>query len=111
LDTKAKDCGTYWLGGPEFTVEITSPFDRSRDKFDFYAKVGVQELMIVDRESWQLEFYRLSSGQLNQESVASVKNGQEFASLVLGLFFRLFSGKHRPLIEVKSGDRQQSWLV
>lgn len=34
-DTAAKNCGTYWLGGPDFAVEITSPHDRSREKLDF----------------------------------------------------------------------------
>ena len=40
---------TDWFGGPDLAVEILSPKDRSRKKFDFYAKVGVPELLLVDR--------------------------------------------------------------
>ena len=45
----AEDRETHWLGGPDFAVEIVSRDDRSRKKFDFYAKVGVRELLLVDR--------------------------------------------------------------
>ena len=41
--------GAYWLGGPDFAVEVISPDDRSREKFDFYARVGVRELLLIDR--------------------------------------------------------------
>ena len=37
----AEDRNTHWYGGPDFAVEIQSPYDRSREKFGFYAKVGV----------------------------------------------------------------------
>ena len=43
----AEDRNTHWYGGPDFAVEIQSPYDRSREKFGFYAKVGVRELMFV----------------------------------------------------------------
>src|SRR4051794_1448928 len=45
----AVDCDTFFFGGPDFVVEIASDFDRSREKFDFYASVGVHELLLVDR--------------------------------------------------------------
>ena len=48
----AEDRGTHWLGGPDFAVEVLSPDDRSRKKLDFYAKVGVRELLLVDRKPW-----------------------------------------------------------
>ena len=57
-DNPAEDRETHWYGGPDFAVEILSPFDRSREKFDFYAKVGVRELMLVARRPWKLELYR-----------------------------------------------------
>src|SRR5271166_994824 len=38
-DNPAEDRKTHWFGGPDFAVEIQSPFDRSREKFGFYAKV------------------------------------------------------------------------
>ncbi|MGO9918852.1 MAG: Uma2 family endonuclease, partial [Isosphaeraceae bacterium] len=54
-DNPAEDRKTHWFGGPDFAVEIQSPFDRSREKFGFYAKVGVRELMFVARRPWSLE--------------------------------------------------------
>src|SRR5687767_13719527 len=45
----AINCGTHWCGGPAWACEVLSPKDQSRDKFDFYAKVGVRELLLVDR--------------------------------------------------------------
>src|SRR5215210_581016 len=46
-DTKARNCDTFWLGGPDFTIEIVSSGDRGREKLDFYAKVAVRELLLV----------------------------------------------------------------
>ena len=60
-ETAAEDCGTHWLGGPDFAVEIVSPDDRTLDKLDFYAAVGTRELLVIDRNPWQLTLYRLSS--------------------------------------------------
>src|SRR5262249_5094249 len=60
----AQDCGTHWYGGPDFGVEIVSPHDRSREKLEFYARVGVRELLIIDRDPWGLELYRLRDGEL-----------------------------------------------
>src|SRR4051794_30367769 len=45
----AQDRGTHWLGGPDLAVEILSRGDRSRKKFAFYARIGVRELMLIDR--------------------------------------------------------------
>src|SRR6185312_8624088 len=33
----ASDCGPYFLGGPDWVCEVASDYDRSREKFDFYA--------------------------------------------------------------------------
>lgn len=48
--TSAINRGTFWLGGPDFAVEILSEGDRARAKLPFYAKVGVRELLFVDRD-------------------------------------------------------------
>lgn len=44
----AEDRGSRWLGGPDFAAEVVSLHDRSRKKFDFYAKVGVRDLLLVE---------------------------------------------------------------
>ena len=57
-DSPATLRDSYWLGGPDFAVEIVSPDDRSRDKLAFYAGVHTRELLIIDRGPWRLELYR-----------------------------------------------------
>src|SRR6478672_7918751 len=37
--SRAIDCDTFYFGGPDFVIEIASDYDRSREKFDFYARV------------------------------------------------------------------------
>ncbi|HEY2881611.1 MAG TPA: Uma2 family endonuclease [Pirellulales bacterium] len=110
-DTKAKNLGTHWCGGPDFTVEITSPADRTREKFDFYAQVGVRELLIVDRSPWKLELYKLTSGQLRLEGTSALADGNRLISELLGVTLRLVAGPARPMIEVAHAATGQSWLV
>lgn len=110
-NTKAKNCDTHWCGGPDFAVEIISPYDRSRDKFDFYGVVGVRELMLVDRKDWMLEFYRLQDGALTLETVVKVDDGNQVISHVLGVCFRLLGGADRPKIEVQRSSGGDAWLI
>ena len=42
-------------GPADFLVEIVSPNDKTRDKFDFYGGLGVRELLVIDRQPWSLE--------------------------------------------------------
>jgi len=58
-DTAAEDCDTHWFGGPELAIEIVSLGDRTLDKLDFYAAIGTQELLVIDRDPWQLTLYRV----------------------------------------------------
>ena len=114
-NTEAKDCDTHWCGGADFAVEIVSPGDHSREKLDFYAKVGTRELLIVDRDPWKLELYRLQGGQLRLISETSVTSTHSIESLVVPLSFGLLPGETRPRIEVHAsvkavcGDNR--WLI
>lgn len=98
---RAKDLGTHWMGGPDFLVEILSPFDRSRDKLPFYGKVGVREALLVDRDPWGLELFVAAkkTGSMRSVGKAAIK-GAPLASSVLPLSFALVPGKPRPQIEV-----------
>jgi Uma2 family endonuclease len=96
----AQDRHTHWFGGPDFAIEIISPQDRTRDKFDFYFKVGVRELLIVDRRPWKLELYRNDG-----ESLAPVDNcphtrPKPLDSQVIPFRFTLAAGKPRPTLVV-----------
>ncbi len=107
----AKDMGTFWFGGPDFAVEIISPHDRSRKKLDFYAKVGVRELLLVDRKPWSLELYRLTDGELKLVGKITPDRSPILASEVLPLSFRLLPGDPRPTIEMTHADDGRTWLA
>jgi Uma2 family endonuclease len=107
----AKNCGTHWCGGPDFCAEVASPGDRSREKLDFYAGIGVRELLLIDRDPWALELYRLSGGQLRLAGRSDLNKPDVFASVVVPTSFRLVPGAKRPAIEVTHRDGVQRWLV
>ena len=93
----AKDRDTHWFGGPDFAVEIVSPSDRSRDKLDFYAKVGVRELLIVDRKPWKLELYRNDGSALALVGTCPVTKPKPLDSQVIPFRFTLAAAVPRPL--------------
>jgi Uma2 family endonuclease len=107
----ARDCGTHWYGGPDLCVEIISPDDRARDKFEFYSTVGVRELLLIDRDPWELEVHRLSSGRLDLVGRSNLVHPDVIVSQVLPVSFRLQPGQPRPKIEVVHRDGIQRWLV
>jgi Uma2 family endonuclease len=107
--TTATNKRTYWLGGPDFAVEIISRYDRSRKKLDFYAKVGVKELLLVDRKPWALELYRLQDGSLVLIGKSDLENPAVLASEVVPLSFQLAAGDPRPTIEMTHADGVQRW--
>jgi len=107
----AENHGTFWLGGPDFAVEIVSPEDSSRQKLDFYASVGVRELLIVDRAPWRLELYRLEAGRMVEAGHSVVGVAEALVSQVVPLTFRLVAGGARPGIEVVERDGGRRWAV
>jgi Uma2 family endonuclease len=106
----AEDRGTHWLGGPDFAVEIVSKWDHSREKIDFYASVGVRELLIIDRDPWQLELFRRVGDRLESAVIATEANQHIVESAVVPISLRLISGPKRPGISVVSRDGQ-SWTI
>jgi Uma2 family endonuclease len=110
-DSVARDRGTHWQGGPDFCVEIISPGDRSRDKLDFYAAIGVRELLLVDRKPWRLELLRLSNGRLEPVGQSDLADASTLISEVVPVSFRLVVATPRPKIEVNHKDGAQRWMV
>jgi Uma2 family endonuclease len=107
--TKAINKGSHWLGGPDFAVEIISPHDRSRHKLDFFAKIGVKELLLVDRDPWALELYRLQDGVLVLVGKSDLTQPDVLVSQVIPLTFQLAAGDPRPMIEMIHADGVQRW--
>jgi Uma2 family endonuclease len=77
------DRNEYFDGGPDAVVEIHSPDDEAYEKLDFYAKVGVREVWIIDRDSKHPEVFQLIGNEFQsrepdaegwvQSSVAGVE--------------------------------------
>jgi Uma2 family endonuclease len=57
------DRNEYFDGGPDAVVEIYSPGDETYEKLDFYAKLGVREVWIIDRDSRQPEVFLLAGDE------------------------------------------------
>jgi len=55
----AIDRNEYFDGGPDAIVEIRSPGDEAYDKLEFYAKVDVREVWIIDRDARTVELLEL----------------------------------------------------
>lgn len=47
-------------GGPDGVIEIRSPEDETYDKLPFFARLGVREVIVVDRDTKETEIYRLA---------------------------------------------------
>ena len=89
-----------------------SRFDRSREKFDFYKKVGVRELLLIDRQPWMLELHRVDRGDWSLVGRAALGDAPgAIRSDVLGLAFQLVTGPNRPRIEVTGRDPTKKWLI
>jgi Uma2 family endonuclease len=57
------DRNEYFDGGPDAVVEIHSPDDEAYEKLDFYAKVGVREVWIIERDTKRPEIFELVGGE------------------------------------------------
>ena len=108
---RAIDRGTHFLGGPDFAVEIVSEFDRSREKLPFYARVGVRELLLVDRDPWVLELFRLQEDRLMPVGRSTLESPDVLASTVLPLSFGLVPGEARPKIALAHEDGIARWVL
>jgi Uma2 family endonuclease len=111
MGNRAKSLGTHWVGGPDFATEIVSPGDRSRDKLEFYASIGVRELLVIDRDPWELQVYGLKEGVLAPLGRSALAPSEQVESQVLPISLRLVHGATRPQIEIVRRDGVQKWTV
>lgn len=105
----AQDRGSHWFGGPDFAVEVVSRHDRSRRKLPFYAKVGVRELLLVDRRPWALELYRLRDQDMELVGRSLPETSTVLSSSVLPVSFRLVPHPPHSRIEVIRADGTRTW--
>lgn len=108
---RARDCGTHWCGGPDFVVEIRSPSEDPRDKLDFYAAVGTREVLVIDRDPWGLELFRLDGSALQTVGRSDAAEFELLTSTVMPLTFRLRAATPRPAIVVTHTTTGQTWTA
>ena len=62
------DHNEYFEGPPTVVVEIHGPGDEAYEKMPFYAKLGVPEAWIIDRDAKVPEVYVLKGGQYERQA-------------------------------------------
>ena len=107
----AQNRGTHWRGAADLLVEVVSPDDRTREKLPYYASLGVRELLLIDRDPWAVELYRLGDGGLEPVGVSRLDDDQVLQSEQVPLSFRLIAGDERPVVEVSLADGEKQWQV
>lgn len=98
------DRKTHFFGGPDFVVEVESPDDRSRQKFDFYAGIGVREYLILEDKTRRPLLYQLVDAAFMP---VAPKKGV-VASGVLPLSFRAARGQ---LIATLTRKPFKRWVI
>ena len=104
----AKNQQTHWVGGPDFLVEIMSDDEDPLAKLDFYASIGTREVLIVQRDPWALELFRLKDGTLASTGRCEVGSNATLISESLGLTFALHDG---PKIAIEHPTNRSKWII
>jgi Uma2 family endonuclease len=103
-ETKALDCRTHLLNGPDFLVEVQSPGDQTEEKMPFYSQIGVRELLIIHRDSRELRLFRHDGQRLAQVPASHFQRGKWLVSTVLPLAFRRKAQRGDPRTELQRTD-------
>jgi hypothetical protein len=101
---RAVDCNTHWMGGPDFLIEVQTPGDQTEEKIPFYGEIGVQELLIVHRDTRQLRLYRHNGKELVQVKPSDFQGGKWLVSAIVPLAFRRKVLRSGPFTEVQRTD-------
>jgi Uma2 family endonuclease len=67
----AIDRNEYFEGPPNVVVEIHSPDDESYDKLPFYAKLGIPEVWIINRDTCEPEVYQLKRNRYRKVAASA----------------------------------------
>lgn len=92
-----RDSG-YVDEGPDVVLEVRSPGDETDEKIPFYERVGVREMLLIDRDTRRVEVLRLVAGRLT-----AVPPNAEGWTCCEGLraFFRTDPGRGKPTLFVR----------
>lgn len=94
-------------GGPDFVVEIYSPGDETYKKLDYYAALGVRELLIIHRDTKHIELYRLSAGKLRKAQPSP----DTVTSHVLPLAFKRTGRRGAYRLSIRHTETAQTWTI
>jgi Uma2 family endonuclease len=108
--TASENRRTHWFGGPELAIEVVNPDDKSRDKLDFYAKVGTREVLVLDRDPWQLELYQLRGGKMHPNGTGKPGDGVVLVSSIGPLKLELVQAEPRPKVKITHSETGQEWI-
>jgi Putative restriction endonuclease len=110
--SRAIDCNTHWMGGPDFLIEVQTPGDETEEKIPFYSQLGVQELLIVHRDTRHLRLYRHNGQKLVQVKPSDFQGGKWLVSTIVPLAFRRRILRNEPVTEVQRTDASPgNWIV
>jgi Uma2 family endonuclease len=109
--SKAENHETFWFGGPDLVIEIISRDDLSREKIAFYGAVGSRELIIVDRDPWQIELHRLSGSELRLVETSSLKDPRSLTIEGIGVEIRLQPASGRPALYLQHLASGRNWTI
>jgi Uma2 family endonuclease len=111
-DTAAEDCGTHFYGGPDFAIELASRGDATLAKIEFYAAIGTQELLVIDRDPWQLTLYqRHDAKQLVAAAISSFTQQGTIRPARLAATFALVAESRSLRIEHPDGELIRQWVL
>ncbi len=89
--------GSYIDEGPDVVLEVRSPGDETDEKIPFYEKVGVREMVIVDRDTRAPQVLRLVGGRFSP--VSPNADGWIYCE-GLRAFFRVGQSEGKPVLRV-----------
>ena len=83
--------------------------DKCLEKLSLYGRIATRELLVVHRDPWKLELYRLAEADMELAATSAASSGNVASSKVLDFSFQLVTGTSRPAIEVIHGMSQKQW--
>lgn len=95
---RAEILRSFVEGAPDLAVEIRSPGDESLEKLPFYARLGVPEVLIIERDTKEPRLFRLAGAEY-----LSVSRDRDGKLLLDGLDLA-FRREEGPVLLVTSRD-------
>jgi hypothetical protein len=108
-DGGVREMGAFVTGPIDFLVEIVSRGDRSRKKLPFYSKIGVREVLFVERKPWRLRLYRHDGNTLQLVGTCEADVTAPLTSEVLPFSFWLTAAEPRPALLLTHTTDGRTW--